>query len=319
MSFRSFILYCTVAGGWAAFLGWALGRIMIGPRTPVGAEVAVAGIKAMFLGMFVGLILSLLDAIWNFSLRQVGRVMPRVAVGVTIGTVGGLLGGMIGQFFAGRFQASAAILLYVVFVILGWAITGTLVGTSMGAFDLLARFVMGQDVTGAWKKITRGLIGGCLGGLLGGLLLLGLRSLWGRVFQDRPADELLSPSATGFVVLGLCIGLMVGLAQVIFREAWLRVDVGFRAGRELILTKPVTTIGRAESCDVGLFGDSNVDRLHARIIQENGRYLLVDAGSRNGTLVNDLPVIEPKRLRSGDTIQLGNSRLCFMEKERRSE
>ena len=28
---------------------------------------------------------------------------------------------------------------------------------------------------------------------------------------------------------------MIGLAQVILKEAWIKVDAGFRAGRELIL------------------------------------------------------------------------------------
>ena len=60
----------------------------------------------------------------------------------------------------------------------------------------------------------------------------------------------------GFVALGMCIGLLIGLAQVILKEAWVRVEAGFRAGREMILSKPEVTIGRAESCDIGLFGDA---------------------------------------------------------------
>ena len=42
------------------------------------------------------------------------------------------------------------------------------------------------------------------------------------------------------------------------------VPIGFWAGRELILTKPEITIGRAESCDIGLFGDSGVARGEGR-------------------------------------------------------
>ena len=33
------------------------------------------------------------------------------------------------------------------------------------------------------------------------------------------------------------------------------------AGREIMLTKDETTIGRAESCDIGLFGDNAIERL----------------------------------------------------------
>ena len=43
---------------------------------------------------------------------------------------------------------------------------------------------------------------------------------------------------------------------------------GFRPGRQILLTRPETTIGRAESCDIGLFGDPAVERLHARITRE---------------------------------------------------
>ena len=40
----------------------------------------------------------------------------------------------------------------------------------------------------------------------------------------------------GFVVLGLCMGLMIAVAQVVLKEAWLKVEAGFRKGRELLLS-----------------------------------------------------------------------------------
>ena len=80
------------------------------------------------------------------------------------------------------------------------------------------------------------------------------------------------------MLLGVCIGLLIGLAQVILKEAWIKVEAGFRAGRELMLTKDETTIGRAEGCDLGLFGDNTIEKLHARIVLKNNRYLLEDAG-----------------------------------------
>ena len=39
-----------------------------------------------------------------------------------------------------------------------------------------------------------------------------------------------------------------------------------RAG-SLILTRPETTLGRSEACDLGLFGDPDVARMHARILR----------------------------------------------------
>src|SRR5437764_1009636 len=95
-------------------------------------------------------------------------------------------------------------------------------------------------------------------GLYLGLLVALSLGLLGRLFR-KPADELLSSSATGFIALGLCIGLFVGLTQVVLKEAWIRVESGFRPGREMILCQPETTIGRAESCDIGLFGDPEIE------------------------------------------------------------
>ena len=121
---------------------------------------------------------------------------------------------------------------------------------------------------------------------------------------------------TGFIALGLCIGLMIAIAQVVLKEAWLKVEAGFRSGRELLLDKPVLTIGRAEGCDLGLFGDPAIDKRHARIYQQDGRYLIADAGSATGTFVNDQRVQEPTLLRSGDLIRMGNAYLRFSERKK---
>src|SRR5262249_34086643 len=123
----------------------------------------------------------------------------------------------------------------------------------------------------------RGVLGGAVGGLLGGFLYGELRDA-GAGFWPTKAD-LWSPSLTGFVALGLCIGLMIGVAQVLLKEAWLLVEAGFRKGREVPLNRAVLTVGRAEACDLGLFGDAAVDRLHARIVRQGNQYLIADAGS----------------------------------------
>ena len=84
------------------------------------------------------------------------------------------------------------------------------------------------------------------------------------------------------MALGLCIGLLIGVAQVILKEAWVKVEAGFRPGRELIVSKGEIVIGRAESCDIGLFGDNSVERTHARILRKGDRYLLVDSDTAGG-------------------------------------
>ncbi len=74
---------------------------------------------------------------------------------------------------------------------------------------------------------------------------------------------------------------------MVLKEAWIKVAQGFRAGRELMLSKEETTIGRAENCDLGMFGDNTIERLHSRILLENNRYLLADAETPGGTYLND--------------------------------
>src|SRR6185437_9208663 len=138
------------------------------------------------------------------------------------------------------------------FLVFGWTITGFLIGVSLGVFDLIANLVTGQDPGVTLRKILKGVLGGTTGGQLGGILSLLLLSGWTRLLGSKPEGEerLWSPSAWGFVALGVCIGLLIGLAQVILKEAWLKVEAGFRKGREILLTKPEITLGRAESCDI---------------------------------------------------------------------
>jgi hypothetical protein len=227
-----------------------------------------------------------------------------------VGGGGGLVGGVLSQ---SLYEVKALNL----FKVIGWTFTGLLIGLSLGVFDLLATIARGQESRGAMRKIRNGLLGGAVGGLLGGLLSVLFHGAWGSLFQEKPADRLWSPSAWGFVALGLCIGLLIGLAQVILKEAWLKVESGFRAGRELVLSKPEVTIGRAEGCDVGLFGDGAVDRLHARIVRHGDDYVLADAGSAAGTYVNGERVVQPRRLRSGDAIRLGRCVLRFGERRKK--
>jgi hypothetical protein len=305
MSFRLFIYYCALCGGWAAFFGWALGRV-VSPSE----SVRLAGIRGMFVGLAVALGLSLVDAVWNLSLRQVGQVLARVGTAVVVGCVGGLVGGMIGQIL---YTASGHLGLFLVF---GWALTGALVGVSLGVFEVLSALVRQTDLAGARKKLINGLIGGSTGGLVGGILYLLLSTIWTAIFADKDKDALWSPGAMGFVALGLCIGLLIGLAQVILKEAWVKIESGRRAGKEMILAKEKTTIGRAESCDLGLFGDSTIERLHATILLFGNRYYLEDANTPAGTFVNEQPAAGRVPLRSGDRIRVGQSVLCFRERQK---
>jgi hypothetical protein len=312
MSFRLFIYYCAICGAWAAFVGWLLGR-----GAPISHEdhpYILEGLKAFLLGLTVALALGLVDAIWNVPLNRYTTITLRGVTAVVIGSIGALVSGVVGEFFQQKTQNAA--LIGGVFFVLAWTITGLLIGVSLGTFETATSLASGKDLRGAVRKAANGAIGGAVGGFLGGLLAFTLRVILTRLFAASQGGERepLTPSAWGFVILGLCIGLLIGLAQVILKEAWVKVESGFRAGRELMLTKDETTIGRAETCDLGLFGDNTIERLHARIQRADDRFILLDAESTSGTYLNDHRVSQPTPLCAGDAIRVGRSILRFGER-----
>jgi hypothetical protein len=307
MSFRRFVYFSALCGAWAALAGWALGRVAAG-----GHPLAGTGFKALFLGMLVALALGVVDALWTYSPRQVRQIVPRVLTSTAGGALGGLVGGLAGQSLFSRLSHPA-------FFVFGWAVTGLLIGASLVLFDSLARYVRRQSFRGGVRKTLQAAGGGTLGGVLGGVLSLLLKEAGATLFPGVPVEDLWSPSALGFVVLGLCIGLMIGLAQVLFKEAWVRFEAGRRKGREMILTRPRLTIGRAEACDIGLFGDAGVEKLHARLERQGEGYVVTDAGSAAGTFVNGRRIHGPTALRSGDAIGVGAAVLRFEERQKRRD
>ena len=71
------------------------------------------------------------------------------------------------------------------------------------------------------------------------------------------------------------------------------------------------TIGRSRENDVVLL-DASLSRVHARIDVEEGGSSVLDLGSRNGTFVGGLRVLQC-RLKHGDAVQLGELPLRFEE------
>jgi hypothetical protein len=207
--------------------------------------------------------------------------------------VGGLAGGGLGGFVGWVVHW-----LYVPQAI-GWLIMGMGIGVTEGIHEHSPR------------KTRNGLIGGTIGGLLGGLL-------FGWIAHARLE---VSGRATAFVILGLCVGLLIGLAHVVLKEAWLTVLDGYRPGRQLILTKDTTTLGRAEHLSLPFLGhaDAELEAEHARIVrQPNGRYLIEDNRTRIGTLVNSQSISGPMILRDNDLIKLGTNIVRFNHRRRDS-
>jgi hypothetical protein len=300
MSFKVFIYYCALCGGWAAFLAWGIASAAgagEGQSIGLGHQLLRVTLRGGLLGMFVAAAIGWLDA----RLNAVGfQRLVRTGLCAGLGLAAGTIGGIVGQLLFAIHPA----LLFV-----GWVLAGILIGAAVGAFDLIRALSAKEDVRAAFRKTFNGIIGGAVGGFVGGLPYTFL------IGNQRLPNSSLTIS---LVILGMCIGLMIGLAQVVLKEAWLRVEEGFRAGRELMLSKDETTIGRAESCDLGLFGDNAIAKLHARIVLKDNRYLLAGASEDGETYINDEQVGDrPVPLRSGDRIRVGKSVLLFGERQKR--
>jgi Nif-specific regulatory protein len=74
-------------------------------------------------------------------------------------------------------------------------------------------------------------------------------------------------------------------------------------------------IGRGIGCQVAI-NDPLSSRIHASIDYENGQWVLTDAGSRNGTLVNGSKV-DRATLYEGCKIRIGNTELQFRQQDSR--
>jgi hypothetical protein len=86
----------------------------------------------------------------------------------------------------------------------------------------------------------------------------------------------------------------------------LEVESGPQLGRRFAIDREIT-IGRSDDNDVELT-DPQVSRRHARIVLEDGRVTIEDAGSLNGTYVNGERAGRA-RLAANDAIVIGDTKL----------
>jgi hypothetical protein len=97
-------------------------------------------------------------------------------------------------------------------------------------------------------------------------------------------------------------------------SALLVVKRGPNAGSRFLLDKDLTTAGRHPESDIFL-DDVTVSRRHAEFHRENGRFVVRDVGSLNGSYLNR-ERIDEAALSSGDEVQIGKFRLVFLTAHR---
>ena len=79
-----------------------------------------------------------------------------------------------------------------------------------------------------------------------------------------------------------------------------------------LLRRDRTTIGRAPECDIRI-SHPTVSQLHAELAWIDGRPTIGHPSPVNPTLVNGLPIGEPRTLRSGDLIEIAETIVFRLE------
>ena len=77
--------------------------------------------------------------------------------------------------------------------------------------------------------------------------------------------------------------------------------------RRLEFDKSEVNIGRVQGNDI-ILPKGNVSKRHSRIVLKDGKFIIVDLKSTNGTFINSM-MISTCQLRHGDSIVIGRHRL----------
>ena len=303
-----------LAGALAGFLAWVLTDLTGWFSDVLNASQVINGGKYLaygaIFGLLLGLLLALVDSLGLGSRR---RISETLALGAAIGAAGGWFGLWLGQSVYGIVAGSG----------------GNEITNAGRFFGLLIARAIGYSLIGASIGAAQGAVSrstivarqGAFGGFVGGLL-------GGTAFQIL--NGLGFPSAVSrliaLIAVGALAGFFAGLVQNLLKQAWIRVVLGRNEGKEYLIAKSITTIGRSELADIGLFGDPSIAPTHAAIeslpAQNRHRLRAVMEATKRGAeftppLVNGYPVAGEQWLADGDTIQIGKRTLLFQEKATR--
>ena len=89
------------------------------------------------------------------------------------------------------------------------------------------------------------------------------------------------------------------------------------AQRRMDFDKNEVTIGRVQGNDIVL-PKGNVSKRHSRIVLKDGRFIVVDLKSTNGTYVNGRKITSPLVVKTGDKIYIGDF-IMTLEEEAAAE
>jgi GYF domain 2/von Willebrand factor type A domain len=221
--------------------------------------------------------------------RQGLPTLSEAGRGVAGGVLAGLVGGAFSQLvFQTAFGGQAAAFLSGIGQLLGWTLLGGLLGLG------IAFFVPNL-------KWYRGSAGGVLGGFLGGLAFVLLSVVLGLLMPAWVGGIL--GRWIGAAIVGFCIGLMIALAELVFRRQWLEISFGPREVRTVTLgSVPVTIGGNERHASVFVAGAAPIA---LRFSVQDGRVLCEDAVAKTTTeiLPGGYRAIGKVRVAVGSTAQ----------------
>lgn len=283
------LYYNALFGALGGLISWLLIGLFLNFET---SNMSMLLLKDALLGATVGVwIGGALGMVDGLTIRRsLRRVVVGLLLGAFIGLVGGLVGLLIGEMIFGLTGGgvwSRAI---------GWALFGLLVGTGPGVAQR------------SMAKVGYGALGGLLGGLIGGATYEGLSTWLRQLTSDRDL-ALTVGSMAGLIILGACIGFLIGLVEDILRTAWVKVMVGRLEGRTLTISGRTIRVGGGDSCELVMPGDNQVLDHHLTIEQDADQFVLHPLG--NLVLVNKKAIAEPYLLQGGERIQLGRTQFVF--------
>ena len=259
----------------AACIGLGIGAVD-GVVCRMWRRAALSGLVGLAVGSIGGLVLSIIA-------NLIYAPMSMFAAGQE----GGLVHGMNALGFAVQ--------------VLGRCFAWGLVGIAMG---------LGQGIAlRSNRLLVFGLIGGVAGGVIGGLLFDPIDLL--RDASDVPSAWL--SRMVGITVIGLSVGAMIGVVELLARDAWLRMEQGPLAGKEFLVFKDVMRIGASSRSDIYLFNDPLVLDHHATLRASGEAIEIESANQGKQVLVNDRPV-RLARLRHGDRIGIGRTVFVYQQR-----
>ena len=301
-----------IAGALGAFIAWAVIEPYFDDEMVRAGASFIAVLLLLSVGGLTGLMIGCMEGILA---RNFFRALKAGGLGFLVGVGGGIASAMVagllfqfidplGTAIVGREAAEnpgaylSGFLLLVIRRSLIWALLCMAVG-------------LGPGIALKSKKLAmNGFFGGLIGGAIGGFLFDPINYIVsGGTFMFGAEVS----RAIGFSVVGGCAGLMIGLVEMLSKEAWLVMTEGPLKGKQFIIYKDPTVIGSSPRSEIYLFKDPSIEPAHAVIHTIRDGYEIEDRDTPDGTWINGQR-FKRKRLMTGDEIRIGKTRFTYSER-----